>query len=593
VTRLAAILFAALVGATGAAFFVTQRLKQSPRLVRTLTITRAISPNVPYRKASIRIRLERADRATVSIIDDDGDQVRRLVTDRSYGPGQKVSMIWDARDDRRRVVVDGEYRVRATLRHQGRSVVLLDTIRVDGTPPRPIVRVVRQPGVTGPAIFPQRRPGPVRFKVLGTRLRTERLFLYRTDGPAPSFVERLPLRSAEDAEGVWDGRVRGRPAPPGVYTIAAKDTDDVGNSAFSFPFTPARRGDPSGGPGVTVRYLAVQAPVAPTLAGQRFSVFVDARGRPWRWRLHRLGQTRTISHGTRRSPVLPLHAPRGPSGLYVVSLASGPYRASALVPVQGPGRHRVLVVLPAISWQGRNRVDDNGDGQVDNLERGGSAAVARPLAPGGLPRGFRVNEEPLLRLLDRPQQRYDLTTDVALSGPRGERVLRAHRGVLLAGNPQWLTPRLSASLRRFVAAGGRVFSPGTESLRRTVRLDGDELSRPSKPTSADLFGATLAPVARRPVELLAGRDPIGLFRGGDGLFRGFTAFEETLAPGPSARVVAAAEEQGAHAGAPVIVAAAVERGLVIRTGLPEWGSRMPRDANVQALTKRAWTLLSR
>jgi hypothetical protein len=593
VTRLAALFFAVLVAATAGAFLVTQRLKQSPRLVRTLTVTRAISPNVPFRKASIRIRLERPDRATVSIIDAGGDRVRRLLTDRSLSPDQRVDLIWDARDDRNRVVADGEYRVRVNLRRQGRAVVLLDTIRVDSTPPRPLVRVQRRPGARGPLIYPLPEGGPVRFRVLGTRLATERLFLYRTDGPRPRFVRRLPPRPAQGAEGVWDGRIAGRPAPPGVYTIAAKDTDDVGNFAVSFPFTAARRGDPPGGPGVTVRRLAAQGPATATRTGARFSLYVDARGRRWSWRLRRLGQSRTIARGARRGPVLRLRAPGGPSGVYVVDLASGPDRASALVPVQGRGSHRGLVVLPVISWQGRNRVDDDGDGQVDNLERNGRARLARPLSGRGLPLGFGAHEGPLLRLLDRPQQRYDLTTDVALSTPAGERALRAHRGVLLAGNPRWLTPRASAALRRHVARGGRVFSPGTESLRRTARLADGELTRPSRPSAADLFGATLAPVSRRRVELLAGRDPIGLFRGGDGLFRGFNAFEETLAPGTGGRVVAAAEEQGARAGAPVIVAIAVGRGLVIRTGLPEWGARMRSDVNVQALTKRAWTLLSR
>ena len=85
----------------------------------------------------------------------------------------------------------------------------------------------------------------------------------------------------------------------------------------------------------------------------------------------------------------------------------------------------------------------------------------------------------------------------------------------------------------------------------------------------------------------------GLFRGGDGLFRGFSAVEETITPGPGVRVVARAEQQGARTGAPVIVAAARGRGLVIRTGLPQWGARMGGDLNVQAMTKRAWILLSR
>lgn len=593
-TRLAGAVFALLVAATVGAFFVTQRLKQSPRLVRTLTVTRAISPHVPYKRASIRIRLTRSDEATVSIVDAQDDVVRRLVTGRRYRPDQRVSLLWNGRDAAGRPVPDGEYRVRVGLRRQGRAVVLLDTITVDGTPPRPIVRVRRSGAAAGPVLFPPRRRGaPVRFQVMGTRVDTERLFLYRTDGRRPRLATRLPARSSARADGVWDGRVRGRPAPPGPYVVVARDTDDVGNAASSFPFTAPRPGDPPGGAGVTVRYLAAQAPSAPTRAGRLFTVFVDSRGREYRWRLHRLGQARTITRGRSGSPALRLHAPWGPSGIYVVELAAGPHRSAAVVPVQGLGRHRVLVVLPVISWQGRNRADDDGDGMVDSLEANGRATLARPLAGGGVPLGFAANEQPLLRLLDRPQQRYDLTTDAALAGPVGARELRAHRGVVLAGNPRWLPPRVGAALRRYVAAGGRVFSPGTDSLRRTVSVRGDQLWQPSPASADDVFGATLAPVARRRIELLAGDDRIGLFRGGDGLFRGFSAFEETLAPGPGARVLAAAVDQRAVEGDPVIVAAAQARGLVIRTGLPEWEARIARDLNVSALTRRAWALLSR
>jgi hypothetical protein len=591
--RLTQVLFAVLVVATGAAFFLTQRLKLAPRAVRTLTVTRAISPYVPYRRASIRIRLTRPDRATVSIIDSRGDVVRRLVTDRPYRPDQRIQLFWNGRDAGGRVVPDGVYRVRVGLRRQGRSVVLLDTITVDGTPPRPLVRVRRSSSATGPMLMPVRGGGPVRFTVMGTQLRTERLFVVRTDRGRPRIATRLHARASTTGDGTWDGRIAGRPAPPGTYVIVARDTDPVGNSAYSFPFTPPRRGDPPGGAGVTVRYLGAQAPEGAIPAGRLFTVFVDARGRNYRWRLHRLDQARTIAHGTSRSPALRLHAPRGPSGVYVVELASGGHRAAALVPVQGPGRHRVLVVLPLISWQGRNRVDDDGDGLVDTLDRDGHAALSRPMAGGGVPLGFGANEGPLLRLLDRPQQRYDITTDVALARPGGDRLLRGHRGVVLAGIPRWLPADVGAALRRFVSRGGRVFSPGTDALRRTVRLGGAELTQPSPGSAADLFGSTLAPLAHRRVELLAGRDRIGLFKGGDGLFRCFGVFEETLAPGAGARVAAEAEEQGALAGAPVIVALALGRGLVIRTGLPQWGTRIGRDPNVAALTKRAWVLLSR
>jgi hypothetical protein len=376
--------------------------------------------------------------------------------------------------------------------------------------------------------------------------------------------------------------------------VVAKDTDDVGNVGFSYPFTARRRADPPGGAGVTVRYLAAQGPQVSTPVGRRFTVYIDSRGRPYRWRLHRVAQTRTIARGTRRGPVLRLRAPPGPSGLYVLEVASGAHRAAALVPVQGPGRHPVMMVLAVISWQARNRVDDDGDGMIDTLPRDGRARLDRPLAGGGIPPGFAANEEPLLRFLDRPQQRYDIATDLMLAGRGGARLLGDHRGIVLAGLPQWLPPAVGARLRRFVEGGGRVFSPGVDSLRRTVTLRASLLARPSRRSPTDIFGATLAPIERRPVDVVGKEDAIGLFRGGDGLFNGFAGFEATLAPGPRARVLAAGVVEGSPNADPVIVALRVgDEGMVVRTGLPDWGRRLRGNPNVQALTRRAWTLLSR
>lgn len=595
-TRTAQIAFAVLLAITGGAFFVTQRLKQTPRLVRTLTITRDFSPLIAYRQAAIRFRLEHADDVTVTLIDSGGSQVRRLVKGRHIPADQRVLLRWNGRDDRGRIVPDAEYRVRVSLRKRGRAVILLDTIRVDTRPPRPVVRVDRPEGATGPAIFPGRGKKPVTFSVTGTRQSTERLFVYRTDGPKPQFVARIPARP-QGAKGTWDGRAGGRLVAPGTYVIVARDTDSVGNAASSFPFTPARAGDPPGGAGVTVRYVAAQAPSAPVRAGSKLTVFVDARGGRYRWRVRRLGVTRPVADGVSRNVALRLTAPRGVSGVYLVDIIAGPQRATAPVMVQGPGTHPVLVVLPVLSWQGRNRFDDDGDGLPNTLDRGDEVRLQRTLAGGGLPLGFAANEQPLLELLDRPQQRYDISSDLVLNAKGGEDALKAHRGVVLAGLPTWVPTTLAARLRRFIGNGGKVFVPGADVLRRSARLLPNGTVTGGAPTATDIFGTELAPVVRRRVDLLAASDPIGLFDGGDGLFAGFTSFEAVISPAPAAKLVSDAEDPDSGAGGqstgPVIAAISRDKGLVIRTGLPEWGMRMGHNPNVQALTRRAWSLLSR
>ena len=83
-------------------------------------------------------------------------------------------------------------------------------------------------------------------------------------------------------------------------------------------------------------------------------------------------------------------------------------------------------------------------------------------------------------------------------------------------------------------------------------------------------------------------DRLGLFADTDGLFSGFAGAERSEDLG--SRVQAAA---GPQASQPVVVAYTLGRGLVIRSGLSQWSARLGRDANVDAVTRRAWTLLSR
>jgi N,N-dimethylformamidase beta subunit-like protein len=588
VTKLAQVVFGVLVLATLAAFFVTQRLKQTPRLVQTLSVTEVFSPHVEYRRAGIRIRLKRTDDATVSILDEDGDVVRRLAHNRRMRAGRPVQLLWDGRDDMRRVVPDGPYRIRVGLRRQGRSVTLVDEVTVDGTPPRPIVRVRRPEGARGPLIFPLPGNRPVRFEVSNANVVGTPVFrVYRTDLPRPKAVTRLPARPGA-TEGEWRGPIAGaRRPPPGTYAIVAQVQDRAGNVGSSFPFGARKlRDDPEGGPGVTVRYLAGQAPPRSVRSGSRVTVFVDSRRLPYRWRLHRLGQTETVARGRGRRPLLRVRVPRGPSGLYLLELRAGGRRAKVPLAVTGPGRQRILLVLPLVTWQGLNPVDDDGDGVPNTLTRGGPVRVVRPFAGRGEPPGFARHESPLLRLLDRPRRRYDLVTDHQLAR-RGAGFLGRYRGVVLAGNARWLEPRLAERLRRYVRRGGKVFSLGTESLRREVRSRRGLLVSPTGESAFDVFGSRIDPVRDQPIDLLVGDDAVGLFEGGDGSFADFEGYEQTREPGEGARIVASAQDD---AGRRVIVAIRSGRGLVIRTGLPTWEQRM-RNPNVSALTRQAWDVL--
>lgn len=586
-TRLAQTIFALLVCATFAAFFVTQRLKRAPLVVRQLTVADKFSPY--HRAATIRFRLKRSDDVTVAMIDRDGGTVRYLARDRRLPGGRALQFYWNGRTQRSKVAADGDYRVRIGLRGQGRSVTLRRVITLDATPPRPLV-TVDTPGRTGPAVLPGSGGGQgVAFHFTEEALRPT-ISVYRSDGPRPRRVAMFPGTPGANT-GRWDGNVDGRPAPPGTYFIAVSVVDRVGNRGSSPPLTPPARGKGWGRPGVTVRYLAVQAPLEPALGGQATTFFVDARGARYGWRIVRVGSPRPLARGVAAGTTLRAPAPRGPAGVALLQVTAGARRVDVPFAVQPPSEAKpVLVVLPALSWQARNPVDDDGDGLPNTLDRGGPAALSRPFAGAGLPVGFTSGEEPLLAFLDRTGLRYDVTTDLALARRRGP-ALEGHRGALLAGDPRWLTGELSQRLRRYVDGGGRVLTLGTNSLRRTVGISGDELVDPSGQLPDDAFGARPDPVVARSVELLAFRDDrIGLFSGTDGLFSGFDRFEPAASLGPRARLLAGAGEQE---GRPVIAAYQLGKGLVVRTGLPQWSARLNADPNVVAVTRRAWTLLSR
>ena len=76
-----------------------------------------------------------------------------------------------------------------------------------------------------------------------------------------------------------------------------------------------------------------------------------------------------------------------------------------------------------MTWQGRNSLDDDGDGLPNLLDRGvGAKLVPRLRRRRPARRTSPTREAPLLAWLDRSGHRYDITTDVALAAGRGPRL---------------------------------------------------------------------------------------------------------------------------------------------------------------------------
>jgi hypothetical protein len=156
-TRLAMGVFGVLVVATFGAFFLAQRLKNSPPVVGEIGVFPFFSPNGDGRfdKARLTFKPKETDDITVAVLDSSGDEVRQLLSSRHVHAGELVRLLWDGLTDDGRRAPDGRYRYRITLRHQGRSVKLASSVRLDTTPPRPRVTSVGPFKVPGPEILPQ------------------------------------------------------------------------------------------------------------------------------------------------------------------------------------------------------------------------------------------------------------------------------------------------------------------------------------------------------------------------------------------------------------------------------------------------------
>jgi hypothetical protein len=144
---LARAVFALLVVACFAAFFITQRLKHTPAVIQRPELTPRFSPSRTghLKQEAISFKLASADAVTVMIVNSSGDVVATLVRDHRVPRYKQFSLRWNGRRGtahrfgmltspggrtilvpiiRGRLAPPGEYHVRVLLRAQDRSVNL-------------------------------------------------------------------------------------------------------------------------------------------------------------------------------------------------------------------------------------------------------------------------------------------------------------------------------------------------------------------------------------------------------------------------------------------------------------------------------------
>ncbi|WP_210491056.1 N,N-dimethylformamidase beta subunit family domain-containing protein [Patulibacter sp. SYSU D01012] len=626
-TRAARIVFLLLVVATAASFFVAQRLKNQPAVFQGVYYSPVLSPNGDgrYERLKLRFRIKRSTPVTVEVVNTDNEAVATLARDRPAQKYKRIALEWDGRNDDGRLVKDGRYRIKFTLPEEGRSVVWQKaSFAVQTAPPEPRVRrIVGIPPRRTTALLPSVGGDPVEAvvtlrgwepsaRVVRTGPGTPRVVrtLAVEDVARPSTGTRLRdprdgkrYRRADAGRVRWDGKTDdGRPAPDGTYVIqvCVRNRAGVlgcGPRASGKDGLPAPdedgRGRLRGNGGVTVRRLGVQPSPVPVKAGNRIGFYVDSRGAAYDWTLRRVGTRRPVASGRSRKPALKVSPRSSRAGVYRLTVTANGRRVTVPALAGDARRQSVLVVLPGITWQGLNAVDDDGDGLANTLtgaETSRASRIRSERVMAGLPAGFDAAVQPAIEWLVRHRKRFEVTTDLALAQGRGPK-LDGHKGVLLVGEARWTTPQNGEALRAYVRRGGVVAGLDPSGLRRGVELaqDGGQLREPGPFEATNALGVRSKGAVRLDGPPQNDKDDIGLFDGTDGRFDGYPVGwpAEGVEGG---QAVATAVDRRDHV---IIAAYKIGDGFLIRTGLPTFAGRLARDADTSDLMESAWRRLSR
>ena len=291
-------LVVALLAGTAAAFAITEGLKLEPApIASTRVLYKVFSPvcRCDKQRTMVQFRLRKADRLTISIVDDDGDVVRELADHRPF-PRGLVRVVWNGRDDASAVVADGAFRPRIRLEGERRTITLPSEIAVDTTRPTARVSALAPPTKT---ISPD-----------GDRQADFLRVHYRMSEPARALLfangkRRFYGRWARTAGYAdWTAKHDGRVLPPGRYRVQLGAEDVAGNVSRSSAFA------------VRIRYVELGRRLIRVPARIRFGVRVLTDAPRYRWRL---GKQR----GSATGRLLIVRAPVKPGRYRLVVEASG------------------------------------------------------------------------------------------------------------------------------------------------------------------------------------------------------------------------------------------------------------------------------
>jgi hypothetical protein len=302
------VVLALLVG-SALAFGVAERLKIEKSPVAGTEVDKVFSPicRCPQRRARIAFRLRRSDKLTLTLLDENGKRVRRLVDGERRQRGPQL-FFWDGRNDEGRLLPEGAYRPKVVLGRADRTIVLPNPIHIDVTRPTIVATAVRPR-----AISPD---GDGHGDVARVRYRMSE------PGHAILFVNGrrrvVSRRERPSGQLQWvGGAISGR---PGRYRLTVQAQDLAGNLSRRVLAGP-----------VVVRYVRLEDARLQVRPGSRVRIRVDADAPRITWILRR--GSSVVRRGRGRRAIV-LAAPERP-GRYVLVASAGPHSARTILLVRG------------------------------------------------------------------------------------------------------------------------------------------------------------------------------------------------------------------------------------------------------------------
>jgi hypothetical protein len=300
------LLVLALLGASAAAFALTEGKKLQKTPIYRTSVGKLFSPvcECPKGHARIRFFLRRADRLTVTIRDGGGDTVDTLVEGKRYRRGL-VESSWNGIQPSGIAVADGTYRPAVHMVREHRTIVLPNPIEVDTTAPK-LLGAQPRPLLLSP-------DGDGRGDVLTVRYRANE------DAHGVLYVDRRQTvysKFARTADRLrFFGKVGGKPLRVGPHPLTFAVEDAAGNRS-----TPQRIGT------LTIRYVTLARKLVSVGPGERFYLRVSADAR-------RLDYRFAGRRGHARPGTIVLRAP-AKTGTYRLVVSTGDHAAAAKVKVE-------------------------------------------------------------------------------------------------------------------------------------------------------------------------------------------------------------------------------------------------------------------